>query len=52
MFPCEDSKTLSLSVRTPRKENPPSFVTISPTLVIDTSMEMSSRVLQRENQKI
>ena len=29
-----------------------SFVNISPTLVIDTSMEMSSRVLQHGNQKI
>ena len=29
-----------------------SFVNISPTLVIDTSMEMSSRVLQHENPKI
>ena len=28
----------------PEKRNPPSFVNISPTLVIDTSMERSSRV--------
>ena len=37
-----------LSVRTPRKE----IADISPTLVIDTSMERSSRVLQHGNQKI
>ena len=35
------------SVRTTRNENPPVFVNISPTLVIDTSMERSSRVLQQ-----
>ena len=34
------------------KRNPLSFVNISPTLVIDTSMERSSRVLQHGNQKI
>ena len=52
MFPCEDSKTVSvcLSVRLsvcpyPEKINHSSFVNISPTLVIDTSMERSSRVL-------
>ena len=38
-----------LSVRTPRKENHHSFVNICPTLVIDTSMERSSRVLQHGN---
>ena len=32
--------------------NPLSFVNISPTLVIDTSMERSSRVLQHGNPKI
>ena len=43
MFPCEDSKTLSVCPY-PEKRNHPSFVNISPTLVIDTSMERSSRV--------
>ena len=33
------------------KRNRPGFVNISPTLVIDTSMERSSRVLQHGNQK-
>ena len=41
-----------LSVRTPRKENHHSFVYISPTLVIDTSMERSLRVLHHGNSKI
>ena len=36
----------------PEKRNPPSFVNVSPTLVIDTSMERSSRVLQHGNPKI
>ena len=36
----------------PEKRNHPSFVNISPTLVIDTSMERSSRVLQHRNPKI
>ena len=45
------------SVRTPEfpyavKRNNLSFVNISPTLVIDTSTERSSRVLQHGNQKI
>ena len=40
-----------LSVRSSRKRNHPGFVNISPTLVNDTSMERSSRVLQHENQK-
>ena len=35
----------------PEKRNPLSFVNISPTLVIDASMEMSSRVLHHGNQK-
>ena len=41
-------------VCTPRKEvrNHLSFVNISPTLVIDTSMERSSLVLHHENPKI
>ena len=33
------------------KGNRPGFVNISPTLVIDTSMERYSRVLQHGNQK-
>ena len=63
MFPCEDSKTVSvrpsvcLSVCLsicpyPEKRNHHSFVNISPTLVIDTSMERSSRVLHHGNPKI
>ena len=37
----------------PEKRNRPGFVDISPTaLVIDTSMERSSRVLQHGNPKI
>ena len=59
MFPYEDSKTVSvcLSVRPsvcphPEKRNPLSFVNISPTLVIDASMERSSRVLHHGSPKI
>ena len=59
MFPYEDSKTVSvcLSVRLsicpyPEKRNYPGFVNINPTLVIDTLMERSSRVLQHGNPKI
>ena len=36
----------------PEKRNYPGFVNISPTLVIDTSMERSSRVLHHGNPKI
>ena len=36
----------------PKKINLPSFVNISPTLVIDASMERSSRVTQHEDSKI
>ena len=36
----------------PEKGNYPGFVNISPTLVIDTSMVRSSRVLQHRNPKI
>ena len=36
----------------PEKRNPLSFVNISPTLVIDASMERSSRVLHHGNPKI
>ena len=64
MFPCEDSKTVSvcpsfclfvrLSVRLfvcphPEKRYHHSFVNISPTLVIDTSMERFSWVLHHGN---
>ena len=55
MFPCEDSKTVSVCLSIcphPEKRNHHSFVNISPTLVIDTSMERSSRVLQHGNPKI
>ena len=67
MFPYEDSKTVSvcLSVRLsvcpsvclsicpyPEKRNHHSFVNISPTLVIDTSMERSSQVLHDAKPKI
>ena len=54
MFPNEDSKTVSVCPSVcpyPEKRNHLSFVNISPTLVIDTSMERSSRVLQHENPK-
>ena len=34
------------------EKNHPGFVNISPTLVIDTSTERSSRVLQHGNQKL
>ena len=43
MFKCEDSKTLSVRLY-PEKRNHHSFVNISPTVIIDTSMEKSSRV--------
>ena len=36
----------------PEKRNPLSFVNISPTLVIDASMERFSRVLHNDNPKI
>ena len=55
MFPYEDSKTVSVCPSVcphPEKRNHPSFVNMSPTLVIDRSMERSSRVLQHGNQKI
>ena len=63
MFPCEDSKTVSvcpsvcLSVCPsvcphPEKRYHYSFVNISPTLVIDTSMERSLQVLHHGNPKI
>ena len=55
MFPYEDSKTLSVCPSVcphPKKRNPLSFVNISPTLVIDASMERFSRVLHNHNPKI
>ena len=55
MFPCEDSKTVSVCLSVcphPEKRYHHSFVNISPTLVIDTSMERSSRVLRHGNPKI
>ena len=57
IFPKSSKLTKLNSVRTPsfcmpRKKNRPGFVNISPTLVIDTSTERSSRVLQHGNQKI
>ena len=48
MFPYEDSKTVSVCPY-PEKRNHHSFVNISPTLTIDTSMERSSRVLHHGN---
>ena len=51
MFPCEDSKTVSVCLSVHREKNYLSFVNISPTLVIDTSMERSSLVLQHGNPK-
>ena len=54
MFPYEDSEIVSvrLSVRSyPEKINHPSFVNISPTIVIDTSMERSSQILKHGRQK-
>ena len=59
MFPYEDSKTVSVRLSVclsicpyPEKRNHHSFVNISPTLVIDTSIERSSRVLRHGNPKI
>ena len=44
MFPCEDSKTVSVCPY-PEKINHPSFFNISPTVIIDTSMERYSQLL-------
>ena len=55
MFPCEDSKTVSVCPSVcpyPEKINHHNFVNISSTLVIDTSLERSSRVLHHGNIKI
>ena len=55
MFPYEDAKTVSICLSVcphPEKRDHHSFVNISPTLVIDTSMEWSSRVLHHGNPKI
>ena len=51
MFPYEDSEIVSICPY-PEKRNRHSFVNISPTLVIDTSMERFSRVLQHGNSKM
>ena len=51
VFPCEDSKTLSVCPY-PGKRSHHIFVNISPTLVIDTSMERSLRVLKHGSPKI
>ena len=48
MFPYEDSKTVSVCPYH-EKRNHSGFVNISPTLVIDASMERSSRVLHQGN---
>ena len=59
MFPCEDSKTVSVCPSVclsicpyPEKRNLHIFVNISPTIVIDTSMERSSQVLHDAKPKI
>ena len=52
MFPCGDSKTLSVCPYPEKRNHHPGSVNISPTLVIDTSMERSSRVLQHLSMKI
>ena len=51
MFPYEDSKTVSVCLH-PEKRNHHSFVNISPTLVIDASLERSSQVLHHGNRKM
>ena len=43
------SVRLSVCLSVPREKNHHSFVNISPTLVIDTSMERSSRVVHHRN---
>ena len=50
MFPYEDSEIVSVRPYT-KKRNHSSVFNISPTLVIDTSMERSSRVLKQMNTK-
>ena len=59
MFPYEDSKSVSVCLSVcpsicpyPEKRNHHSFVNVSLTLVIDTSMERSSRVLHHGNSKM
>ena len=49
MFPCEDSKNRVCPY--PEKKNHLSFVNISPTLVIDTSMERFHEYYTIETQK-
>ena len=50
LFSYEDSKTVSVCLYL-KKRNRPSFINISPTLVIDTSMERSSRAWKPKNWK-
>ena len=50
MFPYDYSEIVSVRPY-PEKRNHLILVNISPTLVIDTSMERSTRVLQHEKQK-
>ena len=53
MFPYEDFGIVSVHLSVPREKNRPSFINISPTVVIDTSMERSSEyLLQHGNSKI
>ena len=49
MFPCEIPKSFLSVCPYPEKRCHPSFVNISPSLVIGTSIERSSRVLQLGN---
>ena len=51
MFPYENSKTVSVCPY-PEERNHPSFINISLTLVIDTIMERSLRVLHHGNPEI
>ena len=50
MFPYEDSKTVSVCPY-PEKINHPGFANISPTLVIDASMEGLHEYYSMETQK-
>ena len=50
MFPYENSEIVSVCPY-PEERNHHSFVNISPTVAIDTSLERSSRILQHGNPK-
>ena len=50
LVPYEDSKTVSLCLYS-EKRNHYNFVNISSTVVVNTSMERSSQVLQHKNPK-